>query len=66
MNQLGPSQRRSNLSRSTELAILDAIRNLDYGSVEITIHEARVVQIECRKKIRLDPQDSKCHELERS
>jgi len=33
--------------------ILGAIAGIQYGSVEITIHEGRVVQIECREKIRL-------------
>jgi len=35
-----------------EEAILDAVRSLRYGSVEITIHDSRVVQVECRNKIR--------------
>ena len=33
--------------------ILSAIAGIQYGSVEVTIHEGRVVQIECREKIRL-------------
>lgn len=36
-----------------EREILDAIAGIQYGSVEITLHEGRVVQIECREKIRL-------------
>jgi len=36
-----------------EREILEAIAGIRYGSVEITIHEGRVVQIECREKIRL-------------
>jgi hypothetical protein len=36
-----------------EQQILRAIAGIDYGSVEITIHDGRVVQIECREKIRL-------------
>jgi hypothetical protein len=39
--------------KTVEEAILDAIRSLKYGSVEITVHESRVVQIECKSKIRL-------------
>jgi hypothetical protein len=38
-----------------EAAILEAVRSLDFGSVEVTIHEGRVVQIECRKKVRFQP-----------
>ena len=32
--------------------VLRAIRNIRYGSVEITIHDSRVVQVECTRKIR--------------
>lgn len=38
---------------SPEQEILRAIANIDYGSVEVTIHDGRIVQIECREKIRL-------------
>jgi hypothetical protein len=44
-----------------EAAILDAIRSLRYGSVEITVHDSRVVQMECRNKVRFpegDPAES--------
>ena len=41
-----------------EAAILDAVRSLRYGSVEITVHDSRVVQIECRNKIRFQDGDS--------
>jgi hypothetical protein len=47
------------LPSSTEAVILEAVRSLQYGSVEITVHDSRVVQIECKKRIRLDPKDSK-------
>ena len=33
-------------------AILQAIAGIDYGSVEIVIHDAKVVQIEARTKHR--------------
>lgn len=33
--------------------ILHAIQNLRYGSVEITVHEGRITQIERREKVRL-------------
>ena len=36
-----------------EQEILRAIAGIQYGSVEVTIHEGRIVQIECREKIRL-------------
>jgi len=34
--------------------ILEAVRSLDYGSVEVVVHDSRVVQIERREKVRLD------------
>jgi len=39
--------------QSPEQEILRAIASIDYGSVEVTIHDGRIVQIECREKIRL-------------
>jgi hypothetical protein len=38
---------------SAEQEILRAIAGIEYGSVEVVIHDGRVVQIECREKIRL-------------
>jgi len=40
-------------AESAESAILNAVRGIRYGSVEITIHDSRVVLIECKKKIRV-------------
>jgi hypothetical protein len=34
--------------------ILGAIANIEYGSVEVVVHDRKVVQIECREKIRVD------------
>jgi len=34
--------------------VLRAIRNIRYGSVEITIHDSRVVQIERKEKRRFE------------
>ena len=39
--------------------ILRAIHNVRYGSVEITIHDAKVVQVERREKIRFQEQKEK-------
>ena len=36
-----------------ERDILRAVRDLRYGSVEITVHDARVVQLERREKVRI-------------
>jgi len=37
-----------------ELAIQQALRDLHFGSVEITAHDSKVVLIERREKMRLD------------
>lgn len=34
--------------------ILRAVGSIEYGSIEIIIHGSRVVQIECREKIRFN------------
>lgn len=36
----------------TDKEILRAVRDVKYGSVEITIHDAKVVQVERREKVR--------------
>ena len=33
--------------------ILEAVRSLEYGSVEVVVHDSQVVQIERREKVRL-------------
>ncbi|TXI30742.1 MAG: DUF2292 domain-containing protein [Nitrosomonas oligotropha] len=38
--------------------ILRAVANIEYGSIEIVIHDNRVVQIECREKIRVSQSGS--------
>lgn len=49
----------SDIKTSKELSesdrrILEAVRNVEFGSVEITVHNGRVVQVERREKIRLN------------
>jgi hypothetical protein len=39
---------------SVEELILEAVRAIRYGSVEITIHDSRVVQIERTEKLRVN------------
>ena len=34
--------------------VVQAVRGLRYGSVEVSVHEGRVVQIERREKVRLE------------
>jgi hypothetical protein len=36
-----------------EREILRAIARIDYGSIEVVVHDGKVVQIECREKIRV-------------
>ena len=48
-----------------EQEILRAVRGLRYGSVEIIVHDSKVVQIERREKIRLDKDTSKKEETRR-
>ncbi|HET7061540.1 MAG TPA: YezD family protein [Nitrosospira sp.] len=33
--------------------ILSTIANIEYGSVEVVVHDGKVVQIECREKLRV-------------
>jgi hypothetical protein len=37
--------------------VLQAVRTTRYGSVEVVIHDGRVVQIERREKVRFDDAD---------
>ena len=39
-----------------EWYILDAIKNIKFGSVEVTIHNASIVQVEKSEKRRFDKQ----------
>ena len=42
-----------------EQTILRALRDLRFGSVEIIIHDSKVVQIERREKVRVEPEPSR-------
>ncbi len=43
------------------LQVLEAVRSINYGSVQITIHDSRVVQIEKTEKIKVkDTKDCVC------
>ncbi len=43
-----------NKEREIAQTILNALRGMRFGSVEITVHDAKVVQIERKEKIRLE------------
>lgn len=46
-------------SRHLTQRILRAIQEIRYGSVEIIIHDSRIVQIERKEKIRIDSDSSR-------
>ena len=58
---------KSNLALETYQSVLEAVRQSivliqqqsGYGSIEVTVHDGRVTQIERREKVRLTPQPSK-------
>jgi len=47
------SEQKSSITEA-DRRILAAVREVQYGSVEITVHNGRVVQVERREKIRLN------------
>jgi hypothetical protein len=44
----------NNLLHPVEQAIAQALRELRFGSVEIIVHDSKVVQIERREKMRVE------------
>ena len=46
------------LAESVLTELIEAIRSLRYGSVEITVHDGRVTQIEKREKVRFNESKS--------
>jgi hypothetical protein len=44
----------TNDQKHIEKHVLDAIRGIKYGAVEVVIHDSRVVQVEKTEKIRFD------------
>lgn len=42
------------LTPAVRTAISEAVAGIDYGSVEVVIHNGKVVQIEARRKVRFD------------
>jgi hypothetical protein len=48
------SQSKTPLSDNDVRKVLEAIKGLRFGSVEITVHEGRIVQVERKEKIRLN------------
>ena len=48
------TQAADDVGTDWERAVVEAIRALRFGSIEIVVHEGRVVQIETREKVRFD------------
>ncbi len=44
-----------NTQNDFSLMVMRALRGLRFGSVEIVVHDGRVVQIERRERVRLEP-----------
>jgi hypothetical protein len=51
--QVAAGQADSPAAATIEQEILRAVARIEYGSVEVVIHDGKVVQIECREKIRV-------------
>lgn len=47
-------ERKEAIDNQVEDFILSSIRELDYGSVEIVVHDSRIVQVEKSIKRRFD------------
>lgn len=49
-----PPATKTTDSTHTLRRIIDALDDLEFGAVEITVHHGRIVQIERREKVRFD------------
>ena len=50
---------RSDTDPRIEQTILQALKDLRFGSVEIIVHDSKVVQIERREKVRVELEPSR-------
>jgi hypothetical protein len=50
---------RSDSDPGIEQTILQALKDLRFGSVEIIVHDSKVVQIERREKVRVELEPSR-------
>ena len=58
VKRVAAGQADSPVSATVEQEILRAVARIEYGSVEVVIHDGKVVQIECREKIRVTRDDA--------
>jgi hypothetical protein len=56
--RVAAGQTEKRLLTDVEKEILRAVSQIEYGSVEVVIHDGEVVQIECREKIRVARDES--------
>jgi len=54
-----PNEQQAVVSSEVVEEILRAITQLRFGSIEITVHEGRVTQIEKREKVRFNQETSR-------
>ena len=54
-----PNEQQTSVSSEVVEEILRAITQLRFGSIEITVHEGRVTQIEKREKVRFQQENSR-------
>jgi hypothetical protein len=50
----GPCPARGETDEQWQQAVREGVQGLRFGSVEIVVHEGRVVQVETRAKVRFD------------
>ncbi len=53
------SEAMTNPSKNQVHAILEAIQGIRYGSVEVVIHDSKIVQVEKKEKIRFEKSGEK-------
>lgn len=46
------NERNGRVERSREQQVLEALKKIKFGSVEVIVHEGQVVQIESKEKVR--------------
>ena len=59
MSRAGQETTSPHSDQTVEQAILLALKGIRYGSVEIIIHDSKVVQIERKEKTRFDHPSSR-------
>lgn len=58
IGHVAPEATARQLPADIKQRILNAVVGVEYGSVEVMLHDRKVVQIECRERIRVERGDS--------